>query len=272
MNEVVAYWIVLGCLAFSAIFSVVEDIILIRKSDNVENSNRLWSRLVNDICIYGVFMTLYATRYFADIYEYLYNEQRQHLASEFVFVLLILLIWITAKIPSGLLNIITNSKSLKAIKEDLEYMILSLTPLVLMLGGYILLVSKGLIWALIPVVIAIFTVISMMLDSAYKYRNIITVKLILWVSAISITSLGLGLIAYDITSGYIFSAAMNIYPASYAANLVSVIFVYLPIIQILEPFCRRYGSQLYIPMVKEGIEELEANKRKKKDQSDEKQQ
>lgn len=48
MNEVVAYWIVLGCLAFSAIFSVVEDIILIRKSDNVENSNRLWSRLVND--------------------------------------------------------------------------------------------------------------------------------------------------------------------------------------------------------------------------------
>lgn len=65
---------------------------------------------------------------------------------------------------------------------------------------------------------------------------------------------------------------MNIYPASYAANLVSVIFVYLPIIQILEPFCRRYGSQLYIPMVKEGIEELEANKRKKKDQSDEKQQ
>ena len=34
MNEIVVYWIVLGCLAFSAVYSIVEDFILIRKSDS----------------------------------------------------------------------------------------------------------------------------------------------------------------------------------------------------------------------------------------------
>ena len=126
---------------------------------------------------------------------------------------------------------------------------------------------------MIPAVFAVLVVIGIMLDSAYKYRNIITVKLILWVSASSITLLGLGLIAYYLTSGYIFSAAMDICPASYAANLLSLIFVSLPLIRAAEPFYEKYEPQLYIPMVKEEIEELEANKREKKEEdNNEKQQ
>ena len=57
MNEIVVYWIVLGCLAFSAIYSIVEDFILIRKSDSTEKSNRLWCGLGNDLCVYGAFIT-----------------------------------------------------------------------------------------------------------------------------------------------------------------------------------------------------------------------
>lgn len=65
MNEIVIYWIVLGCLAFSAVYSIVEDFILIRNSTSAEMSNRLWSGLVKDICVYGTFITLYATEYSA---------------------------------------------------------------------------------------------------------------------------------------------------------------------------------------------------------------
>ena len=266
MNEIVVYWIVLGCLAFSAVYSIVEDFILIRKSDSAEKSNKLWCGLVNDICVYGTFISLYATKYFVEIYEYLYYGQRLHFMSEFIFILIILLIWITARIPSDLLNIITSPKPMITMKERLKGLLLQV-PLILLFGGYILLVSQGTIWALVPAVFAVLVVIIIiiiMLDSAYKYRNIITVKLILWVSVVSITLLGIGLIAYDLTSGYIFSAAMDIYPASYAANLLSLIFVSSPLIRIAEPFYKKYEPQLYIPMVKEDIEALEANKREKK--------
>lgn len=272
MNEIVVYWIVLGCLAISAVYSIVEDFILIRKSDSAEKSNRLWCGLVNDICIHGAFITLYATRYFVEIYEYLYYGQRLHFMSEFIFILIILLIWIATRIPSDLLNIITSPKPMSTMKEKLKDMLLQI-PLILPFGGYIMLVVAGPIWAMIPAVFAVLVVIVIMLDSAYKYRNIITVKLILWVSVVSITLLGIGLIAYDLTSGYIFSAAMDIYPASYAANLLSLIFVSLPLIRIAEPLYKKYEPQLYIPMVKEDIEALEANKREKKEEdNNEKQQ
>lgn len=80
-------------------------------------------------------------------------------------------------------------------------------------------------------------------------------------------------IAYYLTSGYIFSAAMDICPASYAANLLSLIFVSLPLIRAAEPFYEKYEPQLYIPMGKEDIEVLEANKREKKEEdNNEKQQ
>ena len=272
MNEIVVYWIVLGCLALSAVYSIVEDFILIRKSDSIEKSNRLWCGLVNDLCVYGAFITLYATRYLVEIYEYLYYGQHLRFTSEFVFILIILLIWITARIPSDLLNIITSPKPMRTMKERLKGMLLQV-PLALLFGGYIMLVVAGPIWALIPAVFAVLVVIVIMLDSAYKYRNIITVKLTLWVSVVSITLLGLGLIAYDLTSGYIFSAAMDIYPASYAANLLSLIFVSFPLIRFAEPFYKKYEPQLYIPMVKEDIETLEANEREKKEEdNNEKQQ
>lgn len=272
MNEIVVYWIVLGCLAFSAIYSIVEDFILIRKSDSAEESNKLWCGLVNDICVYGIFISLYATRYFVEIYEYLYYGQRLHFMSEFIFILIILLIWIAARIPSDMLNVITSLKPISTMKETLKDILLQI-PLVLPFGGYIILVAAGMIWALIPAVFAVLVVIIAILDSTYKYRNIITVKLILWVSAVSITLLGIGWIAYDLTSGYIFSAAMDIYPASYAANLLSLIFVSLPLIRAAEPFYEKYEPQLYIPMVKEDIEALEANKREiKKEDNNEKQQ
>lgn len=266
MNEIVVYWIVLGCLAFSAVYSIVEDFILIRKSDSAEKSNKLWCGLVNDICVYGTFISLYATKYFVEIYEYLYYGQRLHFMSEFIFILIILLIWIAAGIPSDLLNVITSPSPMSTMKEKLKDMLLQI-PLVLLFGGYVILVSAGTIWALVPALFAVVAVIVAMLDSAYKYRNIITVKLILWVSAVSITLIGIGWIAYNLTSGYIFSAAMDIYPASYAANLLSLIFVSLPLIRIAEPFYKKYEPQLYIPMVKEDIEVLEANKRAKKEEN-----
>ena len=272
MNEIVVYGIVLGCLAFSAIYSIVEDFILIRKSDSAEKSNKLWCELVNDICVYVAFITLYATKYFVEIYEYLYYGQRLHFMTEFIFILIILLIWIAARIPSDLLNIITSPKPMSTTKEKLKDMLLQI-PLVLPFGGYIMLVVAGSIWAMIPAIFAVLVVIVAKLDSAYKYRNIITVKLILWVSAVSITLFGLGLIAYNLTNGYIFSAAMDIYPASYAANLLSLIFVSLPLIRAAEPFYKKYEPQLYIPMVKEDIEVLEANKREiKEEDNNEKQQ
>ena len=270
MNEIVVYWIALGCMAFSAVYSIVEDFILIRKSDSAEKSNRLWCGLVNDICVYGAFITLYATKCFAEIYGYLYG-QYLFFISELLFILIILLIWIAARIPSDLLNIITSPKPISTTKEKLKDILLQI-PLVLPFGGYIMFVVVGPIWAMIPAVLAVLVVIVIILDSSYKYRNIITVKLILWVSASSITLLGLGLIAYYLTSGYIFSAAMNIYPASYAANLLSLIFVSLPFVQAAEPFYKKYEPQLYIPMVKEDIEALEANKREKKEEDNEKQQ
>lgn len=270
MNEIVVYWIVLGCLAFSAVYSIVEDFILIRKSDSAEKSNRLWCGLVNDICIYGAFITLYATKCFGEIYYY-YGQYLRFM-SEFIFILIILLIWIAARIPSDLLNIITSPKPMSTMKEKLKDMLLQI-PLILPFGGYIMFVVVGPIWAMIPAALAVLIVIGIMLDSAYKYRNIITVKLILWVSASSITLLGLGLIAYYLTSGYIFSAAMDICPASYAANLLSLIFVSLPLIRAAEPFYEKYEPQLYIPMGKEDIEVLEANKREKKEEdNNEKQQ
>ncbi len=266
MDEIVVYWIVLGCLAISAVYSIVEDFILIRKSDSAEKSNRLWCGLVNDICIHGAFITLYATKCFGEIYEYLYCYYGQYLRfmSEFIFILIILLIWIAARIPSDMLNIITSPKPMSTMKEKLKDMLLQI-PLILPFGGYIMFVVVGPIWAMIPAVFAVLVVIGIMLDSTYKYRNIITVKLILWVSASSITLLGLGLIAYYLTSGYIFSAAMDICPASYAANLLSLIFVSLPLIRAAEPFYEKYEPQLYIPMGKEDIEALEANKREKKE-------
>lgn len=77
-------------------------------------------------------------------------------------------------------------------KEKLKDMLLQI-PLILPFGGYIMFVVVGPIWAMIPAALAVLIVIGIMLDSAYKYRNIISVKLILWVSASSIMLLGLGL-------------------------------------------------------------------------------
>ena len=269
MNEIIVYWIVLGCLAFSAIYSIVEDFILIKNSTSAEMFNRLWSGLVKDICVYGTFITLYTVRYFVDIYEFLYYGQRLHFMSEFIFILIILSIWIASEIPSALLNIITSPKSLVAMKEELKNILLQI-PLALLFGGYILLVSGGPVWASIPAVFAILCVCVVMLDSACKYKNIITVKLMLWVSAVSIMLLGLGLIVYYLTSGYILSAAMDIYPASYTASLLSVIFMSLPLVKIVIPFYKKYEPQLYVPMIKDEIDEVNENKENKEEYNNEK--
>ena len=165
MNEIVVYWIVLGCLAFSAVYSIVEDFILIRKSDSAEKSNRLWCGLVNDICVYGAFITLYATKCFAEIYGYLYG-QYLFFISELLFILIILLIWIAARIPSDLLNIITSPKPISTTKEKLKDILLQI-PLVLPFGGYIMFVVVGPIWAMIPAVLAVLVVIVIILDSSY---------------------------------------------------------------------------------------------------------
>lgn len=151
---------------------------MIRKSASTEKSNRLWFGLVNDICVTRIFISLYAIMYFVEIYEYFYYWQHLRFMSEFIFILIILLIWIAARIPSNLLNIITSPKLMDTVIEKLKDMLLQI-PLVLLFGGYILLVSKGVIWTMIPAVFAVLVVIVAMLDSAYKYRNIITVKLIL---------------------------------------------------------------------------------------------
>ena len=272
MSEIVVYWIVLGCLAFSAIYSIVEDFILIRKNAGAEVSGRSWSVLVNDICVHGTFIALYAARCFVDIYEFLYYRQRLHFMSEFIFILIILSIWIASGIPAALLNITASPKPLAAMKEELKDILLRI-PLALLFGGYILLVAGGPVWASIPAVFAILCVCIVMLDSACKYKNIITVKLMLWVSAVSIMLLGLGLIVYDLTSGYILSAAMDIYPASYAASLLSVIFMSLPLVKIVIPFYKKHEPQLYVPMIKDEIDEVNENKRENKEEyNNEKQQ
>lgn len=53
----------------------------------------------------------------------------------------------------------------------------------------------------------------------------------------------------------IYSAAVDISPASYAANLLSLIFVSLPLIRLAELLYKKFKLQLYVTMVKEEIEE-----------------
>lgn len=151
---------------------------MIRKSASTEKIKPVVVWIGERYMCHEIFISLYAIMYFVEIYEYFYYWQHLRFMSEFIFILIILLIWIAARIPSNLLNIITSPKLMDTVIEKLKDMLLQI-PLVLLFGGYILLVSKGVIWTMIPAVFAVLVVIVAMLDSAYKYRNIITVKLIL---------------------------------------------------------------------------------------------
>lgn len=259
MNEIGIYGIVISCLSFSAVYSIVNCFILIRKNNSVEKSNDLWCGLINTVCVYGTFITLYANRYFAQIYDYIY-DQYDLFTSECVFLLIIMLVWIVAGVPSAVLSIVTNQKPLIALKGELYDIVWKLLS-VFLFGGYILLVVNGPIWAMLPAALAILVVTVIILKGVIGYKKVITVKLLLWFAAISTTFMGLAFIAYYLTDSYILSSAMDIYPVSIVANLLSVIFVSLPLIDIIEPLYKRYEPQWYIPMINEEIDKCKVNKR-----------
>ncbi len=254
MNECIIYWIVIGCLSSSALYSVVNHFIQIRNSESAEKTNIHWCDLINTICTYGTYITMYANRWFAQIYKELYY-QYDYFFAEFLFLLIILFIWIITDIPSSILYILTNKKSWVATKNMLCDMLWKL-PYTLLFGGYIILVYNGLIWAMIPAVVAIMVVGIIIWERVANKNNVLPVKMLFWFFIISIIMIGWALLVYSLSDSDILSIAMDIYyPMSYVANLLSVVFISLPLIDIIQPLYKKFEPQLYVSLEQDEVDE-----------------
>ena len=114
MNSYIVFWIVCGCLVFSFCRSLWCSFRAIRKEETKEDVNDRWCGLISNVFVYSTFITLYATEYLGYIYDWVYEFIRWGLGWEFfiwteaAFLLVVILILITASLPASILRVITS--------------------------------------------------------------------------------------------------------------------------------------------------------------------
>ena len=259
MNSYIVFWIVCGCLIFSFCRSLWCSFRAIREGETTQDVNDRWCGLINNVFVYSIFITLYATESFGYIYDYVYEYFYWHLGwhhfvwSEGAFLLTVILIWIVASLPASILRVITSpSRTKEVIKEECSGLyVLFIVPFAI---GYMFLIEAGPIWVLIPFFLGLIALVVSVVE-ANEFRHIITWRVMLWTSIQAILVLGVGMMARELMSSWQLSEAMGLYDLSYAANLISIVIIGSVIVSFLFAADEYFKPELYLPMSPSDIEE-----------------
>lgn len=260
MNSYIVFWIVCGCLVFSFCRSLWCSFRAIRKEETKEDVNDRWCGLISNVFVYSTFITLYATEYLGYIYDWAYEFIRWGLGWEFfiwteaAFLLVVILILITASLPASILRVITSpDRTKEVIKEECSVLYtLFIVPFAI---GYMFLIEAGPIWALIPFILGFIVLVASIVNATNNFRHMITWRVMLWTSIQAILILGIGIIARELMSSWQLSEAMGLYDLSYAANLISIVIIGSVIIGSLFAADEYFKPKLYLPMSPSDIEE-----------------
>ena len=165
MGSGIVFWIVCGCLIFSLCESLWRSFRAIRNSETKQDVSDRWCELIDNVFVYSTFIALYATESFGYIYDYVYEYFYWHLGwhhfvwSEGAFILVVIIIWILASLPASILRVITSSGRAKEVfkEECSELYRLVLVPFGI---GYMFLIEARPIWALIPFLLGLITLVA----------------------------------------------------------------------------------------------------------------
>ena len=259
MGSGIVFWIVCGCLIFSLCESLWRCFRAIRKSETKQETNDRWCGIVDSVFVYSTFITLYATGWLGQIYDYIYEHFYWELYwhhfvwSEGVFLLAVIIIWIVASLPASILRVITTpGKTKEILKEELsELYKLFLVPFAI---SYMFLIEAGPIWALIPFILGLFALVAFIIE-ANEFRHMITWRMMLWTAFQAIIVLGVGIIARELMGCWQLSEAMGLYDYSYAANLISIVIIGSVIVEFLFAADEHFKPKMYIPMSPSDIDE-----------------
>lgn len=230
MDKDVVYWIIIGCLVISMIEWLCKELYAIRKSDTKQVLNNQWCNVIDTIFVHSTFIALYATGTLGVIYNHASNYISWGLGwSHFIwaesgFLLIVILIFRVASLPTSLLRIITNTDNLKGVVRKCPAFFLSVLASFFLVAcgvGYIFLIEAGRVWSLIPFVVVIVSIIDENFGHAELAR-----KTILWFIIQSVAIAGMGFIAYELMRCWALSESMGIDNFSYAVNLVLIVVIF----------------------------------------------
>lgn len=260
MGTELAFWIVCGCLIFSLCRSLWWSFRAIRKSETKQEVNDRWCGIVDSVLVYSTFIALYMTETLGYIYDYVYEYFYWHLRwhhfiwSEGAFLLVVIIIWILASLPASILRVITSpDRTKEVLKEECsELYKLVLAPFGI---GYIFLIEAGPIWALIPFLLGLITLVASIIKANNNFRHMITWRVMLWTSIQTIVVLSVGITLRELMQCWQFSEAMGLYDYSYAANLISVVIICSVAFEFLIAADEYFKPTMYLPMSPSDIED-----------------
>ena len=260
MGSGIVFWIVCGCLIFSLCESFWRSFRAIRKSETKQDVSDRWCGLIDNVFVYSTFIALYATESFGYIYDYVYEYFYWHLGwhhfvwSEGMFLLAVIIIWLLASWPASILRVITSpGRTKEVLKEECsELYKLVLVPFGI---GYIFLVESGPIFALIPFLLGLITLVASIIKANNNFRHMITWRVMLWTSIQAIVVLGVGITLRELMQCWQFSEAMGLYDYSYAANLISVVIICSVAFEFLFAADEYFKPTMYLPMSPYNIED-----------------
>ena len=260
MGSSIVFWIVCGCLIFSLCESLWRSFRAIRKSETKQDVSDRWCGLIDNVFVYSAFIALYATESFGYIYDYVYEYFYWHLGwrhfvwSEGAFLLAVIIIWLLASLPASILRVITSpGRTKEVLKEEYsELYKLVLAPFGI---GYMFLIEAGPVWALIPFLLGLITLVASIIKANNNFRHMITWRVMLWTSIQAIVVLGVGITLRELMQCWQFSEAMGLYDYSYAANLISVVIICSVAFEFLIAADEYFKPTMYLPMSPYNIED-----------------
>lgn len=253
MREYV-YWITLLCMVVYYVSSISQTLCHVRKANNVRSIRYCTSTVLLDTMRFAIFFTMYFNESFGAIYYHLYYGMDLFVYAEFVFVPIVVSLYFAPELIYNVINGFTNKNSLKRILINMVKTICCAAGGVILVIVYLYMVyTDRLLWGMLPFCVAYLAVTVDAISGPVKDMKLITPKALIWLTVQGIVLIGLGLMCFGLTRDSLFGYAMGLNLDSPAANLLGIIILALPLIDLLIYLEKRFRPHLVIEMKHEMI-------------------
>ncbi len=249
------YWVTLLCLVVYYLSSISETFCYVRKAKNVRTIRYCSSSILLDTMRFAIFFILYFYEGFGAIYDRLYyGLNLSFIYAELVFVLIVVSLYFAPEFVYYIINGFANNHSRKRILINMKNTVYSIVGVVILVIMYlVILYADKLIWGMLPFGFALLVVAVDAISGPVRDMKLIAPKALIWLAVQGVVIIGIGLLFFEIAHNSVFSNVMGVRINSIAANLLGILMLALPLIDVLAYLEKKFRPQLVIEMKHEMI-------------------
>ena len=249
------YWITLVCMVVYYLSSISQTFCYVRKAKNVRTIRNCSSSILLDTMRFATFFFLYFYEGFGAIYNHLYyGLDLLFIYAELIFVVIVVSLYFAPELLYHMINGFANKHSRKRILINMKNTVYSVVGVVILVIMYlILLYADKLIWGMLPFGFALLVVAVDAISGPVRDMKLITPKALIWLAVQGVVIIGMGLLVFEIAHNPVLSNVMGVRNNSIAANLLGILILALPLIDVLAYLEKKFRPHLVIEMKQEMI-------------------